>query len=88
NRSLVEVSTLLGIVKIEEAIATAARPEALSQTLQSRFEADKQVETSPRREMPDLIASIESTTSPLIKFTTPFCITRHQCEFADQWVFF
>ena len=88
DRSLVEVSALLGIVKIEEALATAARPEALSQALQSRFEADEQVEASPRREMPDLIASIETTASSLIEFNTPFCLTRNQCEFADQWVFF
>ena len=79
---------MLGIVKIEEAIASSARPEALTETLQSCFHSSEVSQASPSRHMPDLIASIEANGSEIIAHKTPFTIARHQCEFADQWVFY
>lgn len=88
GRLLAEVTSLAAIVRIEESAATSARPSALSEALQSRFLEDEKPDGPLERSMPARVAAVEDSGPALVQTRTPFTLARHQCEFADQWLFY
>lgn len=85
NRVLAVTRLIVCPVAIEDPVSLGATPAALNERLLSRFEADEIDSASPKRVVPDRLATVETIGQLLAEHRKPFTIHRHLSEVAEQW---
>jgi acyl-CoA thioesterase FadM len=87
GRHAATATIILCPVRIEDQETLTASPAPLSSRLMALFEQDEIDDSSPKRQIPDLVEAIEREGELLGERSGDFHIHHHYCEVAEQWSF-